>query len=88
MSLQKYQSSFGHCSIDPSAPARNLGTYVNYLRQQNVVNDVIYNVCGDKIGKKYLIRSALLSFEEKNGCKTMITLMLTQISIFGAVRIL
>ena len=46
-------------------PLHNLGTYVNYVRQQNVVNDVIYNVCGDKIGKKYLIRSALLSFEEK-----------------------
>ena len=39
-------------------PARNLGTYVNYFRQQNVVNGAIYNVCGDKIGQKFLIMSA------------------------------
>ena len=43
----------------PPAPARNSKTYVNYLRKQNVVNDVIYNVSGDKIGQKFLINRPL-----------------------------
>ena len=50
---------WGIAQLTPRPPARNLETYVNYLRQQNVVNDVIYNVSGDKIGQKFLINRPL-----------------------------